>query len=184
MNRIVGISGNALPNARTRWVVEGVVAQIARRVCAAPHTVAVADLVPDLGIGVRRAASPRLEEALRRIETADLLIVGSPVAKGSYSGLLKHLIDLLDEGALGGVPIGLIATGGGDLPALIAERHLRALFRGLSASILPTGVFVAEQAIIGGAIVDAAAIVRLDRLIAEAVAALAPTPQAKLALVS
>jgi NAD(P)H-dependent FMN reductase len=33
-------------------------------------------------------------------QTADLLVVGTPIAHGSYTGLLKHLLDLLAGRAL------------------------------------------------------------------------------------
>jgi len=33
---------------------------------------------------------------LGKIEAADLLVVGTPISKGSYTGLLKHLLDLVE----------------------------------------------------------------------------------------
>ena len=185
MTNIVGLSGSASPGSKTRSVVETTIRRIAEKADGATHLIAVADLVPDLGIALRSAASPRLEEALRLIETTDLLIVGTPVYKGSYTGLLKHLIDLVDYSSLAGVPVGLIATGGSDRHALVVEHHLRPLFGFFTAKTLPTAVFISERAIAeGGAIGDQPTQLRLDQLVAEAVDALAGPRQAQLAVLS
>jgi FMN reductase len=56
----------------------------------------VVEIAPELAFTfTRQDASPELEAALERIEAADLLIIGTPISKGSYTGLLKHLLDLL-----------------------------------------------------------------------------------------
>jgi FMN reductase len=171
--KIAGVSGSASQASRTRSIVEMAIGRIAARTGAETHLISIADLVPDLGIGARSEASPRLTEALHLIETADLLIVGSPIYKGSYTGLLKHLFDLVDYRALAGIPVGLIATGGSDKHALVVEHHLRPLFGFFSARTLATGVFIADRAIVNGAIEDAPTRARLDQLINEAVEALA-----------
>jgi FMN reductase len=173
LSKIVGISGSASPASRTRSIVEATLGRIAARTDGETHLISIADLVSDLGIAARGEASPRVEEALRLIETADLLIVGSPIYKGSYTGLLKHLIDLVDYRALSGIPVGLIATGGSDRHALVVEHHLRPLFGFFCAKTLATGVFITDTAIVDGEIVDAGLRDRLDQLTNEAVEALA-----------
>jgi FMN reductase len=170
--KIVGISGSASQSSRTRSIVEMAIGAIAARSGGETHLVSIADLVPELGIAARSDATARVEEALYHIETADLLIVGSPIYKGSYTGLLKHLIDLVDYRALAGIPVGLIATGGSDKHALVVEHHLRPLFGFFSARTLATGLFIADRAIVDGVIEDAPTRARLEQLIDEAVEAL------------
>jgi FMN reductase len=177
--KIVGISGSASPLSRTRSIIETAIGRVAEETGGAAHLISIADLVPHLSIAVRGDAGPPVEEALRRIETADLLIVGSPVYKGSYTGLLKHLIDLLEYTALAGVPVGLIATGGSDKHALVVEHHLRPLFGFFSARTLPTGLFITDKAIVGGAIEDPLTRARFDQLVREAVDALGPVRAAQ-----
>lgn len=172
MANVIGISGSASGASKTRIVVEAALRQIADRTGARPQLVSIAELAPDLGIGARDEASPRIEEVLRRIETADLLIVGTPVYKGAYTGLLKHLIDLVDHRALQGVPVGLIALGGGEKHALVVEHQLRPLFGFFSARTLPTGVFITDRFVGENGISDPPTVARLDQLIAEAVDAL------------
>jgi FMN reductase len=184
VTKIVGISGSASLGSKTRAVVEATIGRVAERAGGKARLIAVADLVPDLGIAARTAASLRLEEALRLIERADLVIAGSPVYKGSYTGLFKHLIDFVDYRALAGVPVGLIATGGGDRHALVVEHQLRPLFAFFTARILPTAVFISDRAITeSGAITDGQTGSRLDQLIDEAVGALADASHARLAAV-
>ncbi|MFD1810195.1 NAD(P)H-dependent oxidoreductase [Gemmobacter lanyuensis] len=83
--------------------------------------------------------------ALEVILSADALVVASPVYKGSYTGLFKHLIDLIDPAALQGKPVLLAATGGGDRHALVIEHQLRPLFGFFEAQTLPTGVYAADR---------------------------------------
>lgn len=183
MVKIVGISGSASPGSRTRAIVAATVARVAEGSgTEPPHLISIADLVPHLAIAARADAAAPLEDALRRIETAEMLIVGSPVYKGSYTGLLKHLIDLVEYTALAGVPVGLIATGGSDRHALVVEHHLRPLFGFFSARTLPTGVFITDKAIVDGAITDPLTAARLDQLTREAIEAATALRVAKAAV--
>jgi FMN reductase len=166
---IVGLAGSPSVPSRTRGLVQGTVDRIAAATGARTRLVDLADLVPDLGIRSRAEASPRVDEALRAIEGAGLLIVGSPVYKGSYPGLLKHLIDLLDYPCLAGTPVGLLATGGSDRHALVAEYQLRPLFAFFGAKTLATAVFIPDKAIVNGAVEDEACRARLGQMIGEAV---------------
>jgi FMN reductase len=143
--------------------------RVAAQTGAESRLIDLAELVPYLNIRSRGEAPAPVEEALRLIEGAGLLIVGTPVYKGAYPGLFKHLIDLLDYPALAGVPVGLMATGGSNRHALVVEYQLRPLFAFFGAKTLPTAVFVPEKAIHNGRVEDAACAARLDQMIAEAV---------------
>jgi FMN reductase len=149
--------------------VKAVMDRIATQAGAQARLIDVAELVPDLGISSRAEASPRVEEALHAIESASLLLVGSPVYKGSYTGLLKHLVDLVNYPALLGTPVGLLACGGSERHALVIEHQLRPLFAFFGAKTLPTGVFMTDKTIQNGWVEEASCGARLDQLIAEAV---------------
>ena len=88
------------------------------------------------------------------IESADALIVGSPVYKGSYAGLFKHLIDFVAPEALIGKPVVLTATGGGPRHALVVEHSLRPLFGFFSAQAAPTAVYAGDTEISEGRVAD------------------------------
>ena len=71
-------------------------------------------------------------------------MVGSPVYKGTYTGLFKHLFDLIDPKALKDKPIVLTATGGSERHALVVDHGLRPLFAFFTADILSTGIYATE----------------------------------------
>ncbi len=169
MPTIVGLAGSPSAPSRTRSLVQTAMERIAAGTGAQTRLIDLADLVPDLGIRSRAEASARLEEALSVLSGANLLIMGSPVYKGSYPGLLKHLIDLLDYPCLAGTPVGLLATGGSDRHALVVEYQFRPLFAFFGAKTLATAVFVPEKAIHNGWVEDEACGARLAQMIAEAV---------------
>ncbi len=73
------------------------------------------------------------------------MIIGSPTFKGSYPGLFKHLIDLIEPNELRGKPIIITATGGGDRHALMVEHQLRPLFGFFTAHTLPTAVYASDR---------------------------------------
>ncbi len=169
MPKLVAIAGSPSPDSRTRILVTNVLESIAQETGGSTSIMDIADLVQSLAVRTRDEASPRLEYALRSVEEADLLVVGSPVYKGSYTGLFKHFIDLIDYKALAGVPVALLAMGGSDRHALVIDHQLRPLFSFFNAHTLPTGVFVSDSASVDGQIQDPAIRKRPSILVHEGV---------------
>jgi FMN reductase len=103
-------------------------------------------LAPDLmtmlltGVG-----SAGLREAIDTVTCADGLVAVSPIFSGAYNGLFKTFVDVLDEGALAGMPVLLGATAGTARHSLAIEHSLRPLFAYLGAFAVPTGVFAATD---------------------------------------
>ena len=97
------------------------------------------------GTSYRDQLPGRVQAELAAIESADVLVVGSPVYRGSYTGLFKHLFDLVHHEALIDVPVLLAATGGSDRHALVIDHQLRPLFSFFQARTLPLGVYASEQ---------------------------------------
>src|SRR4051794_20679349 len=104
-------------------------------------------------IETRTPFAPNIEASSRR---ADVLVVGSPTYKGSYTGLFKHFFDLIDPAALRGKPVVLLATGGGERHALIVEHQLRPLFGFFEALALPTAVYATDKDFADGVLVSEA----------------------------
>jgi FMN reductase len=84
------------------------------------------------------------QAALRAITGADLLIAATPVYKGAYTGLFKHLFDLVDPNGLVDTPVLLAANGGSDRHALVVDHQLRPLFAFFRALTVPSAVYAAE----------------------------------------
>ncbi len=142
---IVGFAGSSSLPSRTRSLVESVVSHTAERVGAETHIYDLVDIHPSLGATLDpRQAPPDLAHLIETITNADALVVGSPVYKGTYTGLFKHLFDLIDPKALKDKPIVLTATGGSERHALVVDHGLRPLFAFFSADILSTGIYATE----------------------------------------
>ncbi len=90
---------------------------------------------------VEGGRSPALDDALSRVERADVLVVASPVFRESVSGVLKSFLDLVDSRAFAHKPVVIAATGGSDRHALMIEQALRPVLVFLGAYGAPTGVF-------------------------------------------
>lgn len=168
MPHIVAISGSPTLRSRTRSLVTEIQRRIVQETGAGAGLVDIAELVPSLMVRTREQASPSLEDALASVERADLLVVASPVYKGSYTGLFKHFMDLVDYKSLAGVPVALLATGGSDRHALVIDHQLRPLFGFFNAQTLPTGVFLSDASFVDGRIEDPALQRRLSVLVREA----------------
>lgn len=172
MPKIVAISGSPTHRSRTLSLVAEIQERIAQEVGGSTSLVSIADLVSSMMVHTRDEAAPKLDHALRSVEQADLLVVGSPVYNGSYTGLFKHFMDLVDYKSLEGVPVALLATGGSDRHALVIDHQLRPLFSFFTAHTLPTGVFLSESSFVDGRIEDPALQRRLSALVHEGVEAL------------
>ena len=172
--RIVAISGSLSRPSRTRLVVSDVARQIHARVGGNLTIVDVAEIALGLGQTFSRPSpSHQVEQALAAIENAEIIVAGSPIYKGAYSGFFKHLIDLLGYRSLAGVPVALLATGGSERHALAVEHQMRPLFASFDAHTLPTAVFALDRTIgPDGQISDEAVRARLDQLVREAANAL------------
>jgi len=172
---IVGFSGSYSSPSRTRSLVEEVVSRAAARYRRSAEIIDIGQFGPQLGAARSLADLDRTAaQAVERIVGAEALVVSSPVYKGSYTGLFKHLIDLLEPASLAGKPILLAATGGGDKHALVIEHQLRPLFAFFEARTLATGLYASERDFTDGRPASAALLERLDRAVEQFAPYLAP----------
>lgn len=88
------------------------------------------------------AYGPEVEGFRASVAAADALLVGSPEYHGSFSGVLKNALDLLDERHLGGKMVGLLAVAKGDAGAMNTLNHLRHVARWVNAWVLPQQVSI------------------------------------------
>lgn len=140
--RIVGFSGNWARPSRTRVLVQAVLDAAAARGLGQPLLLDLVDAGPALLQTMDRArAAPEVERILQSIQTADALVVGSAVHKGSYAGLFKHVFDLFDKEALSGKPVVVTASGAAPAHASVIDYHLRPLFLALDASVATRGLY-------------------------------------------
>jgi FMN reductase len=143
---VIGIVGSLARPSRTRILAEALVARAAEALAVEGAVFDMLDLQPSLGAAHSRAelATPAAS-ILDAIAGADALVAASPVYKGSYTGLFKHLFDLIDPRELAGKPVILAATGGSERHALVLEHQFQPLFSFFGAHILPGGIYATAK---------------------------------------
>lgn len=162
--RVVVVSGSLRNPSRTHGLLQALVERLQARLAIEVHWIRVADIAGGLAGSLERdTASPALLPHLQAIENAELIIAGSPVYRASYTGLFKHLFDLVDYQALKGVPVLLAATGGGERHALVIDHQLRPLFAFFQAHTLPYGLYATTEAFTDHQLTDPAQFEGIER---------------------
>ncbi|KAB0490159.1 FMN reductase [Pseudomonas vancouverensis] len=142
---VIAVSGGAYRPSRTQVLTQAILDEVGRHLNISGRVIELADLARDVGGALsRKELAAETEAQLQAIESADLLIVASPVYRGSYPGQLKHLFDLIDQDALIDTPVLLAATGGSARHALVIDHQLRPLFSFFQSLTLPLGVYASE----------------------------------------
>lgn len=167
---IVAVSGSLHSPSKSSALLLALTTAIESRVAATTHLIEVSDLAAELGPTLRRDLLPDLARGeLERIEAADLLVVASPVYRASYTGLFKHLFDLVGQSALAGKPVLLAASGGSDLHSLVIAHQLRPLFSFFESFTLPISVYAKDADFATYDITDPELLETIDRAAASAV---------------
>jgi FMN reductase len=82
-----------------------------------------------------------IERALAELAAARVLVVGTPVFRATYTGLLKVFFDLLPPERLRGTVTLPIATGGGPAHLLMVDYGLRPLVASLGGLTTATAIY-------------------------------------------
>lgn len=165
---ILGLSGNVKRPSRTASLVDAVVSLSAERLGGNGRLIELVDAAPLLFKALRADQLDAEGRAIiEAVEAADVLVVGSPVYRASYTGALKHLFDLVDYRALTGKRVILVATGGTPLHGLMTEHQLRPLFGFFNALTLPTAIYATEADFTDYDISNSAVRGRIERAVSE-----------------
>lgn len=171
--KILGLSGSLTRPSRTTALLRCILQAVERRVGQSAELIELADDAPQLFSALGRGQlAGRAAEVIRAVEGADLLVVGTPVYRASYTGAFKHVFDLVDHRAFVGKPVLLAATGGTPLHGLVTEHQLRPLFGFLNALTLPTAIYATEQDFSDFQLSNPKTFLRIDRAAQEAAAQL------------
>jgi FMN reductase len=165
---VVSLSGSPSARSRSAWLLDWAQAHLAPHALVA-QTLSLRDFPPAalLGADTRHAV---LRSAVEAVARADVVLVGTPIYKAAYSGLLKTFLDLLPQDALRGKTVLPLATGGSPAHLLAIDYALRPVLHALGARHLLDGVFVtdaqmpAHEAL--GYLPDASVVERLGRALA------------------
>jgi FMN reductase len=138
---VLGICGNPRPASRTLTVVDAAVSALAREWSG--RSAGSIDLI-ELKDELFSFGSPGVQEALEQVMRADVLVVGTPVYKASYTGVLKAFCDHVSAAQLTGKFAVPLMVGGSLQHFLALETHLRPLLVELGATCATPGLYVVE----------------------------------------
>lgn len=139
---VVGLVGNPRPLSRTHRAVSAVAAAMAQAVQG--HVDDVIDLADHRGV-LFEFGSSALAHVLERVLRADVLVVGSPTYKATYTGLLKSFCDHIGGGQLAGTFAVPLMMGGSEAHSLAVDHGLRPLLVELGATCATPGLWVVES---------------------------------------
>jgi FMN reductase len=162
--RAVAVSGSPSRESRSRRLLAHAVGRLAVA-GAETRILDLSDFPADDLLG--RARSSTIAAALSEVDAAHVLIVGTPVYRAAYSGLLKVFFDLLTPDALAHKVAIVVATGAGPGHQLVIDHALRPLLASVGALVVSTGVY-GTDAQFGADGPDPTLLARLERAVAEA----------------
>jgi len=89
---------------------------------------------------------PAIAQAVALVRDADAIVIGTPVYKASFSGVLKVFLDLLPQDGLAGKLVLPLATGGSQSHMLALDYALRPVLASLAPRhVLPSIYATSEQ---------------------------------------
>ncbi|WP_099156884.1 NADPH-dependent FMN reductase [Virgibacillus ndiopensis] len=123
MREIVVLSGSPSEFSRSEKVLKYLGSLLEQEHFSVTH-ISVKD-VPYEDLFLGKYDSPAINEIASSIQNAQGVVVGSPVYKGAYSGVLKALLDVLPQDILQHTPVLPLMTGGSMSHLLAIEYTLK-----------------------------------------------------------
>jgi FMN reductase len=146
---VVTVVGNPKPGSRTAAAAASVAELLASELGTPYRIDELVDLVtfaPAIFQGDSAAEKDRiaLDNAIDLAASASVLVLATPVYKGSYTGLLKSFLDVLPHQALAGSVVVPVTVSAAPSHKLLADLHLRPVLAELGASV-PTPPVALEE---------------------------------------
>jgi FMN reductase len=132
-NAVTTVVGNPKRLSRTLATAEALSAALASGLGSAPQAASI-DLA-ELYLDGIDPPHDGFEHALDRITSGQVLVVGTPVYKASYTGLLKLFLDQLPPRALEGVVAVPVTVAASPEHRFLADLQLRPVLAELGASL-------------------------------------------------
>ncbi|MEW2624076.1 NADPH-dependent FMN reductase [Streptomyces sp. NPDC048106] len=143
MPTVLSVSGSPSATSRTGRLLRHLDARLAGQ----GHEVVPFDVrtLPAEALLGADFGHPAIQAATRLFEEADGVVIGTPVYKAAYSGLLKTLMDVLPQYALAGKTVLPLATGGSPAHVLAVDYALRPVLTSMGAEHVLPGWFVVDK---------------------------------------
>ncbi|MGI5350546.1 NADPH-dependent FMN reductase [Streptomyces sp. CA-250714] len=148
MATVLSVSGSPSAASRTARLLRDIDA----RLVSQGHDVVSLDVrtLPPEALLHADFGHPAIAEVISLFDQADGVVVGTPVYKAAYSGLLKALLDLLPQYALTGKTVLPLATGGTTAHVLAIDYALRPVLSSMGPAHITPGWFVLDKDIAVG----------------------------------
>ncbi|MEV6993845.1 NADPH-dependent FMN reductase [Streptomyces sp. NPDC093228] len=148
MATVLSVSGSPSATSRTARLLR----HLDDRLKAQGHEVIPLDVrtLPAVALLHADFRHPAIVEATALFERAEGVVIGTPIYKASYSGLLKSLLDLLPQYALAGKTILPLATGGTTAHVLAIDYALRPVLSAMGPAHITPGWFTLDKDITVG----------------------------------
>lgn len=143
MSDIVILSGSPSEYSRSEHILKYMGTLLKKRSFNVIH-LSVRD-APQSDLFAGRYDSEDIQAIVDRIKRAQGVIVGSPVYKASYSGILKALFDLFPQDILEHTPVLPVMTGGSESHLLAIEYTLKPLLATLKGQNLKGLYYLDKQ---------------------------------------
>lgn len=143
---VVSLSGSPSGDSRTARLLR----HLDARLVGHGHEVIPLD-VRTIPAGVLLGADPAhpaITEVAALLARADGIVVGTPIYKAAYAGVLKSLLDLLPQFAFTGKTVLPLATGGSTAHVLAIDYALRPVLSSLGATHILPGWFILDTDIV------------------------------------
>jgi FMN reductase len=148
----LGIVGTASATGRTRVLIEAVLGGAAELsadtevIVLGEHAIPVAD-------GTRAEDQPTdARSVLEAVDRAQVVAIGTPIYRASFSGILKSFLDLVPRGAWDGAaqplrakPVVVAATGATAHHFLALDQLVAMLATFFAAFVIPPGIYAAHD---------------------------------------
>jgi FMN reductase len=143
MATILSVSGSPSATSRTSRLLRHLDARLA----AQGHEVVPLDVrtLPPEALTGADPRHPAIVATAAQVAWADGLVIGTPVYKAAYSGLLKSLLDLLPQHAFAAKTVLPLATGGTTAHVLAIDYALRPVLAAMGADHITAGWFVLDR---------------------------------------
>lgn len=142
MRQIVILSGSPSATSRSELALRQINDTLVYRGFSV-QLFSVRDVLPET-LFYARFDDPQIAAIASALRQADGVVVGSPVYKASYTGVLKALIDLLPEDVLKDTPVLPLMVGGSSHHLLTIEFALKPLLASLKGEPLQ-GVYLLDR---------------------------------------
>ncbi|ENO89436.1 NADPH-dependent FMN reductase [Thauera linaloolentis] len=139
---ILTLSGSPSATSRSHRILQHIAAEL-RAGGERVDSLAIRDL-PPAALCAADTKDPAIADAIGRVAGARAVIIGTPVYKAAYSGLLKTFLDLLPQDGLAGKTVLPLATGGSLAHTLALDYGLKPVLAALGAHHLLSSIYVID----------------------------------------